>query len=572
MESYVDPKKCSICRQNPIKYTCPRCSLRTCSLSCCIEHKKTLNCNGQRDKTLFKSLNTMTDLDLLSDYRFLEEVNRQVETSKRDELANRMKSLNESTRFQKLIQSKLKSLWSIQILYLPRFSTRHKQNQMWFDRKTDDIFWHVECRVFLDTFHTWTITRMPTKDTTLANLLGKFREANQSVSPKVNNFSSEEQVCVYIENFGQKRTQFAYIFFVSGLIINFLQLCSCIIWPFNKELYRKINCYLALGIWSQFTFLAQWWSKSDCVLYIDPVDMERVRKEHAIVIMNHKYDIDWLAGWIICQRLGIMHGSKIVGKQSLRLVPIVGWCWIFTESIFLRRVWESDRETLVKDLRKVLANYPQNYFFNFLLFCEGTRFTEKKRLASMKIAQEKGLPELKHHILPRTKGFTLLLQGAENRITGIYDLNVGFKKSGAEPTFLSIIKGHACQAEIYVRRTPIADIPTDTDGCSDWVHKLYQEKDQIYDYFLRHDTFEGNGLVRVEIPRNYKDLLIELTWMIIIGIPSVIYLCKFLWTSTFLAQFIFVILVILATIGVRAMIAVTETERGSHYGENQKDK
>ncbi len=33
----------------------------------------------------------------------------------------------------------------------------------------------------------------------------------------------------------------------------------------------------------------------------------------------------------------------------------------------------------------------------------------------MKIAKEKGLPELKHHILPRTKGFTLLLQGAENQ-------------------------------------------------------------------------------------------------------------------------------------------------------------
>jgi lysophosphatidic acid acyltransferase/lysophosphatidylinositol acyltransferase len=50
-----------------------------------------------------------------------------------------------------------------------------------------------------------------------------------------------------------------------------------------------------------------------------------------------------------------------------------------------------------------------------MLSCEGTRFTEKKRLISMKIAREKGLPELKHHILPRTKGFTLLLQGAENR-------------------------------------------------------------------------------------------------------------------------------------------------------------
>jgi hypothetical protein len=29
-------------------------------------------------------------------------------------------------------------------------------------------------------------------------------------------------------------------------------------------------------------------------------------KNNEIFRMNHKYDIDWLAGWIICQRLGIM--------------------------------------------------------------------------------------------------------------------------------------------------------------------------------------------------------------------------------------------------------------------------
>ncbi len=195
----MDPKKCSICHQNPIKYTCPRCSTRTCSLSCCLQHKKTLNCNGQRDKTSFKPLATMNDLDLLSDYRFLEEVNRQIETSKRDELSNKMKSFNEPTRFQKIIQHKLKTLASIQILYLPRFSTRHKQNQMWFDKKSNDIFWHIECRFFRESFHTWTITRLPTKQTTLSNLLMKLPEKD---------FSDEEEVCVYIENFGQKRKQF----------------------------------------------------------------------------------------------------------------------------------------------------------------------------------------------------------------------------------------------------------------------------------------------------------------------------------------------------------------------------
>lgn len=49
------------------------------------------------------------------------------------------------------------------------------------------------------------------------------------------------------------------------------------------------------------------------------------------------------------------------------------------------------------------------------MFCEGTRFTKQKHEASMKIAKEKGLPELKHHLLPRTKGFSLLARGAADR-------------------------------------------------------------------------------------------------------------------------------------------------------------
>ena len=145
----------------------------------------------------------MTDLDLLSDYRFLEEVHRQVESSQRDEFSNQRRSFNESTRFQKFMQTKLKSLGSIQILYLPRLSTRHKQNQMWFEKRSNDIFWHIECRFFLESFQPWTITRLPTKDVTLSNLLIKYQEHSQTTD-----FSNVEQVCVYIENFGQKRKQF----------------------------------------------------------------------------------------------------------------------------------------------------------------------------------------------------------------------------------------------------------------------------------------------------------------------------------------------------------------------------
>lgn len=46
----------------------------------------------------------------------------------------------------------------------------------------------------------------------------------------------------------------------------------------------------------------------------------------------------------------------------------------------------------------------------FLLYCEGTRFTEKKHRVSMEVAAAKGLPVLKYHLLPRTKGFTTAVQ------------------------------------------------------------------------------------------------------------------------------------------------------------------
>ncbi|CAF0861640.1 unnamed protein product [Didymodactylos carnosus] len=353
-----------------------------------------------------------------------------------------------------------------------------------------------------------------------------------------------------------------YVFIISGLIVNFLQLCSLVVWPFSRQLYRKINCRLATLIWSQLTFLNQWWSYSDCVLYIDPKDLEYLKHEHSICLTNHKYPIDWLLGWVIAQRIGLLGGSKIVGKKSLSQLPIVGWTWMFTESIFLKRVWETDKNILYEDVQRILGDYPKDYYFNFLMTCEGTRFTEKKRVESMKVAKEKGLPELKHHILPRTKGFTLIMQGAKGKISGVYNFTLAFTPDSAPPLLTTLIKGQACKAECYIKRIPVTEIPyEDEKKCAEWLHKLFQEKDQIYDYFDKHKTFEGLDLPKVYVPRNYNDLIIELFWTIVIGIPSIFLLIRFLWTSSLTAQIIFLVIVIASIMGVRRMIDVATIKK-----------
>ena len=93
----------------------------------------------------------------------------------------------------------------------------------------------------------------------------------------------------------------------------------------------------------------------------------------------------------------------------------------------------------------------------------------------------------------------------------------------------------------------MSKIPLETEECSNWVHQLYREKDEIYDYFVNHGTFEGRGLPRTEIPRNYYDLIIELFWMSVIGVPTLFYLFKFVLTSSLVVQGVIIILLCLGT-------------------------
>ena len=54
---------------------------------------------------------------------------------------------------------------------------------------------------------------------------------------------------------------------------------------------------------TELTFVTQWWSGSTCDAYVDDMDIEKyVGKEHTLVLMNHKFDIEWLMAWILGER------------------------------------------------------------------------------------------------------------------------------------------------------------------------------------------------------------------------------------------------------------------------------
>lgn len=357
-----------------------------------------------------------------------------------------------------------------------------------------------------------------------------------------------------------------FVFVVSGLIINFIQLCTCILWPINKQLYRRINCRLSYSLWSQLVMLLEWWSGTECTLYTDQATVDKFGTEHVITILNHNYEIDFLCGWTMCERFGVLGSSKVLAKHELLKVPLIGWTWYFLEIVFCKRKWEEDRKTVFKGLSR-LKDYPE--YMWFLLYCEGTRFTETKHQISMQVAESKGLPKLKYHLLPRTKGFTTTLQCLKGTVTAVYDVTLNFKDNQT-PTLLGIVNGKKYRADMSVRRFPVEDIPDDEKECAIWLHKLYQEKDALQELYKKEGKFPGPTVV----PRRRPWTLLNfLFWATLLLSPLINFACGVAVSGSPLLIIGFIIFLIIASIAIRRLIGVTEVKKtGSSYGNQEAKK
>lgn len=350
-----------------------------------------------------------------------------------------------------------------------------------------------------------------------------------------------------------------YVFLATGLIVNMLQLCTLPLWLVSKQLARRLNIRLAYCASSQMVAALEWWSGTECTLYTDPKSYPLYGNENAIVVLNHTYDIDFLCGWTFCERFGVLGSSKVLAKKELGYVPIIGWMWYFQEMVFCKRKWEEDRTSVAQSLQN-LHDYPENFWF--LLYCEGTRFTKKKHQVSMQVAESKGLPKLKYHLLPRTKGFWVTVQNLRGKAAAVYDSTLNFRDDEM-PTLLGILNGKKYHADLYVRRIPLESIPEGEAECAAWVHKLYQEKDGFQEDYAQTGRFPGPI---VNAPRRPWSLINWLFWSCLLLYPLGLLLAQLISSGSLLTIVVSLAVCSAASLGVRWMIGQTEIKRASNYG------
>nr|ACV73676.1 lysophosphatidic acid acyltransferase 2 [Tropaeolum majus] len=364
------------------------------------------------------------------------------------------------------------------------------------------------------------------------------------------------------------------LFFFSGLVVNLIQaIFYVLVRPLSKSTYRRINRVVAELLWLELVWLIDWWAGVKIKLFTDRETLHQMGKEHALVICNHRSDIDWLVGWVLAQRSGCLGSSLAVMKKSSKFLPVIGWSMWFSEYLFLERSWAKDESTLKSGLQR-LNDYPQPFWL--ALFVEGTRFTQAKLLAAQEYATSTGLPVPRNVLIPRTKGFVSAASNMRSFVPAIYDVTLAIPKTSPPPTMLRLFKGQSSVVHVHLKRHLMKELPETDNDVAQWCKDIFVAKDNLLDKHKTESTFGDQDLQ--DIGRPLKSLLVVISWACLLISGAL----KFLIGSALLSSWKGIVISAsglgLVTVLMQTLILFSQSERstsakiGSANGEERRTK
>ncbi|CAN7105034.1 unnamed protein product [Brassica rapa subsp. narinosa] len=349
------------------------------------------------------------------------------------------------------------------------------------------------------------------------------------------------------------------LFLVSGLIVNLIQLVFFIIVrPFSKSLYRRINKNVVELLWLQLIWLIDWWACIKVNIYADAETLQLLGKEHALVLSNHRSDIDWLIGWVMAQRAGCLGSSLAIMKKEAKYLPIIGWSMWFSDYIFLERSWDKDEKTLTAGFKR-FEDFPMTFWL--ALFVEGTRFTQEKLEAAQEYASIRSLPSPRNVLIPRTKGFVSAVSHIRSFVPAVYDCTLTVRNNQPKPTLLRMFSGQSSELNLQLRRHKMSDLPETDDGIAQWCQDLFITKDAQLETYFTKDVFSDLDVHQINRP--IKPLIVVIVWVCLLMYGGFKLLQWLSMVASWEIICLFVVILVIATITMQVLIQSSESHRST---------
>lgn len=149
------------------------------------------------------------------------------------------------------------------------------------------------------------------------------------------------------------------------------------------------------------------------------------------------------------------------------------------------------------------------------------------------------MPELKYHLLPRTRGFIASLPSMKGKVPAIYNCELIFKEDGqTRPTMTNLLFGRPVTAHMYFKRIPLEDLPTESAAQEKFLRDMFVTKDKLAESFHKTgDFFEISGVPAEEsfvVDKRPWTIFNFIFWVIIILFPMAYYLLGLLFSGELL--------------------------------------
>lgn len=206
---------------------------------------------------------------------------------------------------------------------------------------------------------------------------------------------------------------FGQYFFV-GLTLVLTQLilrgiiCSISDLKWRRRL-KKLSSQLTYITYAPGMAFNYFWARAELNIHSnDKKTFEDLKKARmfGVIVANHSFTVDYITVHTLFDQFDRLTCVKLMGKNEIKYLPIAGWSAYLTDTVFVKRDWNRDRETLKSQLNELL-DYDCTFF---TLYAEGTRFTSQKYRDSVEFCRSKNIEPFKHHLIPKPKGFVATLR------------------------------------------------------------------------------------------------------------------------------------------------------------------
>ena len=273
---------------------------------------------------------------------------------------------------------------------------------------------------------------------------------------------------------------FAGVLFPTLLVLNVAQTASLVLLPLSRDTFRRTNRFIANTWWSWCVLLARRLHGVQVLITGDDV----APGENAIVVANHQQMADIPVLFELAWRKHRLGDLKWYVKDALKYFPGIGWGMLFLDCLFIRRNWTEDKGYIDRVFSRILKDKVPVWVVSF---AEGTRSTPSKLEGSREYARQKGLPELEHVLLPRTKGFVATFIALKDHVDAVYDVTIGYE--GGFPTLAQWCKGYVPKAHLHIRRFPAEELPRSDSELAAWLIQRYREKDDLLEGYYKSGAF-----------------------------------------------------------------------------------